>query len=148
MAGVCYVCMYICYWLLDSAFWFYSIHSEKCDDISQCFLNISHISWFFSFLFYFILLLFFISWRLITLQYCSGFCHTLTWISHGYTCIPHPNPPSHFQIINQNDIICGVSDCLQSIYHTLAYIRKQSLNFNNLYVITRSYLTLLWNEIP
>ena len=22
----------------------------------------------------------FISWRLITLQYCSGFCHTLTWI--------------------------------------------------------------------
>ena len=32
----------------------------------------------------------FISWRLITLQYCSGFCHTLTWISHGFTCIPHP----------------------------------------------------------
>ena len=26
--------------------------------------------WFFFF--------FFISWRLITLQYCSGFCHTLT----------------------------------------------------------------------
>ena len=37
----------------------------------------------------------FISWRLIILQYCSGFCHTLTWISHGFTCIPHPNPPSH-----------------------------------------------------
>ena len=29
----------------------------------------------------------FISWRLITLQYCGGFCHTLTWISHGFTCI-------------------------------------------------------------
>ena len=38
---------------------------------------------------------FLISWRLITLQYCSGFCHTLTWISLGYTCIPHPSPPSH-----------------------------------------------------
>ena len=37
---------------------------------------------------------FFISWRLITLQYCSGFCHTLTWISHGFTCVPHPEPPS------------------------------------------------------
>ena len=37
----------------------------------------------------------FIRWRLITLQYCSGFCHTLTWISHGFTCVPHPNPPSH-----------------------------------------------------
>ena len=36
----------------------------------------------------------FIHWRLITLQYCSGFCHTLTWISHGFTCIPHPDPPS------------------------------------------------------
>ena len=27
----------------------------------------------------------FISWRLITLQYCSSFYHTLTWISHGFT---------------------------------------------------------------
>ena len=35
------------------------------------------------------------NWRLITLQYCSGFCHTLTWISHGCTCVPHPKPPSH-----------------------------------------------------
>ena len=46
--------------------------------------NLSFI--FFSFIF--------ISWRLITLQYCSGFCHTLTWISHGFTCVPHPDPPS------------------------------------------------------
>ena len=36
------------------------------------------------------------NWRLITLQYCSGFCHTLTWISHGYTCVPHPESPSQF----------------------------------------------------
>ena len=36
----------------------------------------------------------FISWRLITLQYCTGFCHTLTWISHGFICVPHPDPPS------------------------------------------------------
>ena len=34
-----------------------------------------------------------ISWRLITLPYCSGFCHTLTWTSHGFTCIPHRNHP-------------------------------------------------------
>ena len=25
--------------------------------------------------------------------YCSGFCHTLKWISHGFTCVPHPDPP-------------------------------------------------------
>ena len=40
----------------------------------------------------------FISWRLITLQYCSGFCHTLTWISHGFTWTLHPDPPSHLPL--------------------------------------------------
>ena len=40
----------------------------------------------------------FISWRLITLQHCSGFCHTLTWISHGFTCVPLPDPPSHLPL--------------------------------------------------
>ena len=30
-----------------------------------------------------------------TLHYCSGFCHTLIWISHGCTCVPHPEHPSH-----------------------------------------------------
>ena len=50
--------------------------------------------------FYFILFFsfIFIRWRLITLQYCSGFCHTLTWISHTFTCIPHPDPPSHLPL--------------------------------------------------
>ena len=47
---------------------------------------------------FFIFSLIFISWRLITLQYCSGFCHTLTWISHGFTCIPHPDPHSHLPL--------------------------------------------------
>ena len=52
-------------------------------------------------LFFFFLFFFpfnFISWRLINLQYCSGFCHTLTWISRGFTCIPHPDPPSHLPL--------------------------------------------------
>ena len=35
-----------------------------------------------------------VSWRIMTLQYCSGFCHTLIWISHGFTCVPHSEPPS------------------------------------------------------
>ena len=35
------------------------------------------------------------NWRLISLQYCTGFCHTSTWISHGCTCAPHPEPLSH-----------------------------------------------------
>ena len=52
------------------------------------------LCFFFSQTFYFILIIYF-NWRLITLQYCSGFCQTLTWISHRPTCVPHPEPPSH-----------------------------------------------------
>ena len=52
--------------------------------------NLHFLSFFFSFIF--------ISCRLISLQYCSGFCYTLTWISHGFTCIPHPEPPSHLPL--------------------------------------------------
>ena len=48
--------------------------------------------WMLSFFFLFFSFIF-ISWRLITLQYFSGFCHTLTWIRHEVTCIPHPIPP-------------------------------------------------------
>ena len=50
--------------------------------------------WLYFFFFQFI----FISWGLITLQYCSGFCHTLTWINHGFTYTPHPDPPSHLPL--------------------------------------------------
>ena len=30
--------------------------------------------------------------------YCNGFCHTLKWNSHGFTCVPHPDPPSHLPL--------------------------------------------------
>ena len=30
--------------------------------------------------------------------YCSGFCHTLKWNSHGFICVPHPDPPSHLPL--------------------------------------------------
>ena len=33
------------------------------------------------------------NWRLITLKYCGCFCHTLTWISHGCTCVPESQSP-------------------------------------------------------
>ena len=53
-------------------------------------------------LYFFIIFIFFpfifIHWRLITFQYCSGFCHTLTWISHRFTYIPHPDSPSHLPL--------------------------------------------------
>ena len=62
-----------------------------------CFLHFRQIlyncnTW--ELLFFFNLFIYF-NWRLITLQYCSGFRQTLTWISHRRTCVPHPEPPSH-----------------------------------------------------
>ena len=33
--------------------------------------------------------------KVIVLQYYGGFCHALTWISHGCTCVPHCEHPSH-----------------------------------------------------
>ena len=51
------------------------------------------ITYFLIFLFLFLFHFFFFSWRLITLQYCSDFCHTLRRISHGFICAPHPEPP-------------------------------------------------------
>ena len=56
--------------------------------------QVMFVFWILRFLFVCFLFIF-ISWRLITLQYCSDFCHTLKWISHGFTCVPHPNPPSY-----------------------------------------------------
>ena len=49
------------------------------------------------FFFLFKTLFIYFKWKLITLQYCGGFCHTLTWISHWYTCVPHPDslPPPY-----------------------------------------------------
>ena len=47
---------------------------------------------FVDFIFFFLFI--FTSWRLITLQYCSGFCHTLTWISHG----SYMYSPSHLPL--------------------------------------------------
>ena len=62
--------------------------AEECSWL--CLLN--HMVWTFYFIFFFFFFKFiYFSWRLITLQYCGGFCHTLIWISHGCTCVSHPS---------------------------------------------------------
>ena len=40
-------------------------------------------------------ILFFFNYLFILLYNFVWFCHTLTWIHHGCTCVPHPKPPSH-----------------------------------------------------
>ena len=55
------------------------------------------------------------NWR-ISLQYCDGFCHTPTWISHGCTCVPPswtplppPSPP--------NPLGCPRAPALSALLH-------------------------------
>ena len=38
---------------------------------------------------------FFFLW-VIFFFFCSEFCHTLEWNSHGFTCVPHLDPPGYF----------------------------------------------------
>ena len=66
-------------WVISSRWWFlwFYIYLFACLFWCRPFLSFFLFLSFFSFIF--------ISWRRTTLQYCSGFCHTLTWISHGFT---------------------------------------------------------------
>ena len=92
--------------LQNCCFW-PAVVSQWLNDLISWFFWFSHLFELLSVLhtpdplLFFFFPLIFISWRLITSQYCSGFCHTLTWISHGLTCVPHPDPlllppsPSH-----------------------------------------------------
>ena len=64
----------------------------------------------------FIYFLVYFNWKLITLQCCGGFCHTVTWISHGCTCVPHPEPPTLFppHPISQG---CPSAPALSALFH-------------------------------
>ena len=95
----------------------------------------------------------FISWRIITLQYCSGFCHTLTWISHGFTCVPHPDPPSHLpphpiplghpsapsQCTRPEHLSHSFSPCWRSVSHLMIYMfQRYSLRSSHPHLLPQS----------
>ena len=74
----------------------------------------------------FILFIYFIFSRLTILFYLFIFyftilywcCHTLAWIHHGCTCVPHPEPPSH---LPPHPIPLGhpSAPSLSTLYHVL-----------------------------
>ena len=67
----------------------------------------------------FFFLIFIFYWRLITLQYCSGFCHTLTWISHGCTCVPSSwTPLAHISpLLPSIPLECATALALHGLLH-------------------------------
>ena len=70
--------------------------------------------------------------RVIALQYCVGFCHTSTWISHKYTYFPSflnfppPPTPSHLSRLSQSPGLSSLShraiSIWRSIVHMIVYI--------------------------
>ena len=67
-----------------------------------------HSDWYEVILHYSFFVFCFFNWRLLISQYCGGFCHTVTWISHRCTCFqapswtPLPSPsPSHPSVSSQ-----------------------------------------------
>ena len=91
----CSKCFNFVIWFSSSSHTLLCLFVPKAHSMTVSKIHFTQMEWsgayfFFSFIF--------ISWRLITLQYYSGFCHTLTWISHGFTCIPHLDLPSHLPL--------------------------------------------------
>ena len=70
------------------------------------------------------------NWRLIILQYCDGFCHTSTWISHRCTCVPaswnylppHPIPVGCPRALALSTLLHASSLHEASISHMVIYM--------------------------
>ena len=75
------ICVFLCQYFMS--------HSFDCGGFVGNFEVVK--CEFFNFVFFFFHLPFFFF-------ICGGFCHTLKWNSQGFTCVPHPNPPSHLPL--------------------------------------------------
>ena len=69
------------------------------------------------------------NWRLITLQYCGGFCHTSTWISPGWSPLPHSSPPHSSRLSQGTSFECPASwiELTLIIYFTYSNIHLSVL---------------------
>ena len=51
------------------------------------------------------------NWRIITLQYCDGFCHPSTWICQRYTCVILPPSVQFSSVDESSPTLCDPMDC-------------------------------------
>ena len=70
------------------AIWIQLISSYTNFQVSL--LSTLSLSFIYFFLFFFLII--------ITFLICSEFCHTLKWNVLEFTCLPHPDPPSHLPL--------------------------------------------------
>ena len=74
-------------------------------------------------------------WRIIALQYCVGFCHIATWISHTYTHGPPLEPPSHLPP-HPTLLGCLRATDLSSLHHTANFLWPSNFTYANVYAST------------
>ena len=86
--------------IVNSAAMNIGVHMSLPILVSSVCMPRSGISGLYGSSFFFFFPFIFISWRLITLQYCSGFCHTLTALRLG----ENNSKPSNRQRINLKNI--------------------------------------------
>ena len=86
------------------------------------------------------------NWRLITLQYCGGYCHTSTWISHRCIFVPPswaPFPPQP-----QTHLGCPRALALSVLLHALNLYWSSILHIviYNVNAILSYHLTLAFSH--
>ena len=54
--------------------------------------------------------------KLVNSQYCGGPCHTLTWVSHGWACVPLSWNPSHHPS-HPIPLRCPCALALSALFH-------------------------------
>ena len=79
------------------------------------------------------------NWRTIALQYCDGFCHISTWISHRYVYVLYVCPlrlerPSHLPP-HPTPLDCHRAPDLSSLSHTANFHWLSSLTYGNVSVL-------------
>ena len=119
----------------------FSMHWRTWPHFEECFLN-----WLICF-----------NWRIITLQYWDGFCHTATWIDHRYTCVPpswtplSPPPSLSFFVVPEHwlQVLC-FTDCSDQHLHSPSLWGLCSWRENSSFFLVNRYITnhrVLWGAL-
>ena len=133
-----------------------TIENYKCTVICMSWINHLYLGWgnkfsrskfpasYFSFFKFFKDEFIYLNWRIITLQYCVGFCHTSTWIGHRDLCAP----PSWTHLPCPRALTGCPASCIKLapvIYFTYGNIHLSML-FCHIFLLRKMWLLLLTSQ--
>ena len=112
----------------------------------RCGITGSYGSFIFICLFIFSYWLVYFNRKIFTLQYCDGFCHTFTWISHGCMCPPHHEPPIHLPPTPSSGFPQSTSFECSTSYIKIALVIY--FTYGNIHYPLKSYQSCLLPQNP